>query len=354
MSQLNLVNINIVSEKQLPTPNQVVNKYPISDKAAQVVFKGREDFNNILNKTDKRIAVVIGPCSIHDEELALEYAARLKKLSDQVGDQLLIFMRVYFSKPRTTVGWKGFINDPFLDDSFQVEVGLEKARSLLLKINEIGLPTATEALDQFTPQYIGDLISWTAIGARTTESQTHREMASGLSTPVGFKNGTDGSITVAINAIKSCSSPHSFLGTDMEGRSVVMQTKGNKYSHIVLRGGATPNYDSVNVAIVEKGLVKAGLPLNIMIDCSHGNSNKDHNLQPLVFDNCINQLIEGNQSIIGLMIESNINEGNQSLSSDLSSLKYGVSITDACINWESTEQMLISGYNKLSKFRANN
>ncbi len=285
--------------------------------------------------------MVVGPCSIHDPRAAREYAARLATLAGELGDTLLLIMRVYFEKPRTTVGWKGLINDPYLDDSFHIEKGLYVARELLLEFAEMGLPAATEALDPITPQYLSDLITWAAIGARTTESQTHREMASGLSMPAGFKNGTDGSLDVAINALQSVSHPHHFLGVDPEGRISVMRTRGNRYAHVVLRGGGgRPNYDSVSIALCEKALREAGLALNIVVDCSHGNSNKDPALQTLVGEDCVNQIVEGNRSIAGLMLESNLEAGNQSIPADLAQLRYGVSVTDACIDWQSTEAAL--------------
>jgi 3-deoxy-7-phosphoheptulonate synthase len=257
-------------------------------------------------------------------------------------------MRVYFEKPRTTTGWKGLINDPHMNDSFDIEEGLQRARRVLLDINELGLPTGTEALDPISPQYLSDLIAWSAIGARTTESQTHREMASGLSTPVGFKNGTDGGLLVAVNALLSVSKPHSFLGIDQDGQVAVIRTKGNRYGHIVLRGGAKgPNYDSVTIALVEKELARNSLPANIVVDCSHANSNKDPSLQPLVMNDVVHQVIEGNQSIVGTMLESNINAGSQPIPADLSRLKYGVSVTDACIDWTSTEKLLRDARQKL-------
>jgi 3-deoxy-7-phosphoheptulonate synthase len=294
-----------------------------------------------LDGKDDRLFAVVGPCSIHDTELALEYGKRLKALADQVGKQIFIIMRVYFEKPRTTVGWKGLINDPHLNGSFDIETGLRKARKLLIKLSELGLPLATEALDPISPQYLQDTITWTAIGARTTESQTHREMSSGLSSPVGFKNGTDGSLDVAVNAMKSVVSGHAFLGINPQGQVAITKTKGNQYGHVVLRGGGgKPNYDSVSIALCEQALEKACLPTNIVVDCSHANSNKDHNVQPLVLDNIAHQIKDGNRSICGVMIESNINEGTQSIPDDLSQLKYGVSVTDACISWESTEKSL--------------
>jgi 3-deoxy-7-phosphoheptulonate synthase len=261
---------------------------------------------------------------------------------------LLVVMRVYFEKPRTAIGWKGYINDPRMDDTFRIEEGMQKAREFLLALNELGMPAGTEALDPISPQYLGDLIAWTAIGARTSESQTHREMSSGLSTPVGFKNGTDGSVEAAVNAIISASRPHSFLGINMQGRTSVVRTAGNRYGHLVLRGGGgRPNYDSVSVAIAEQGLAKAKLPQNIVIDCSHANSYKNPDRQPLVMHDVVNQIRLGNQSIIGLMIESNIEAGNQTIPEDLSQLKYGCSVTDACDDWPSTEKMLREAYDIL-------
>ena len=295
----------------------------------------------ILDRDDPRLVVVVGPCSIHDTKAAMDYAARLKKLSEEVKDSLYIVMRVYFEKPRTTIGWKGLINDPHINDSFKIEEGLHVGRQLLLDIAELGLPTATEALDPISPQYLQDLISWSAIGARTTESQTHREMASGLSSAVGFKNGTDGSLTVAINALQSVSNPHRFLGINGKGGVSVIHTRGNPYGHVVLRGGnGKPNYDSVSVTMCEKELAAAGVATNIMIDCSHANSNKSHELQPLVLDNVTNQILEGNHSIMGVMVESHIGPGNQKIPANLEDLTYGVSITDACIDWETTEDTL--------------
>jgi 3-deoxy-7-phosphoheptulonate synthase len=296
---------------------------------------------NILDRKDHRVFVVVGPCSIHDPVAGLDYARRLKALSNEVGDTLQIIMRVYFEKPRTTVGWKGYINDPFMDDSFRVDVGMEKARKFLLDVAEIGLPTGTEALDPNSPQYYGDLITWTAIGARTTESQTHREMSSGLSTPVGFKNGTSGDLSVAVNAILSASKPHSFLGLTNQGRVAIVRTKGNGYGHIVLRGGdGRPNYDTVSVAMVEQALTKAKLVNNIVVDCSHANSFKKPELQPLVMADIVNQIRLGNKSLVGVMIESNIEAGNQPIPADLSQLKYGCSVTDGCVDWNTTEKMI--------------
>ena len=341
-------NINIEPPEILITPAELKRAIPISDKARETISQGRKAIENILERKDHRIIVVVGPCSIHDLDAANEYALRLKALADKVSDSLLIVMRVYFEKPRTTVGWKGLINDPFMNDSFKITDGLHIGRKLLHDVLEIGLPTATEALDPISPQYLQDLISWSAIGARTTESQTHREMASGLSSSVGFKNGTDGSLTVAINALQSVASPHRFLGINSDGRVSIITTRGNPYAHVVLRGGnGKPNYDSVSVSICEQELEQAGIAANIMVDCSHANSNKDHNLQPLVLENVSNQILEGNNSIIGIMIESHLNGGSQKLSSNSDEMKYGVSVTDACIDWETTERSLVAMADKL-------
>ncbi|MGH1371593.1 MAG: 3-deoxy-7-phosphoheptulonate synthase [Cellvibrionaceae bacterium] len=340
--------LNIVSQEILISPDDIKKALPISDAALKVVTEGRDTVRNILEGKDHRLMVVVGPCSIHDVEAAKDYAKRLKVLAEQLKDTLFIVMRVYFEKPRTTVGWKGLINDPYLDDSFKIQEGLQIGRKLLLDVSEMGLPTATEALDPISPQYVQDLISWSAIGARTTESQTHREMASGLSSAVGFKNGTDGGLTVAINALESVSSPHRFLGINTNGQVAITHTKGNPYGHVVLRGGnGKPNYDSVSIALCEQELQNAGVSTNIMVDCSHANSNKNHDLQPLVMDNIANQIIEGNQSIIGIMVESNIGAGNQKISSNLDDLTYGVSVTDACIDWETTERTLTEMADKL-------
>ena len=335
-------NINIEQPEILVTPAELKREIPISDKARETNASGRRAIENILARKDHRIFVVVGPCSIHDLKAAHEYAAKLKVLADKVSDTLLIVMRVYFEKPRTTTGWKGLINDPFMNDSFKITDGLHIGRQLLHDILEIGLPTATEALDPISPQYMQDLITWSAIGARTTESQTHREMASGLSSSVGFKNGTDGSLTVAINALQSVASPHRFLGINSDGRVSVITTKGNPYAHVVLRGGnGKPNYDSVSVSICEQELSSEGITPNIMVDCSHANSNKDHNLQPLVLENVANQILEGNTSIIGAMVESHLKGGNQKLSSNPDEMAYGISVTDACIDWDTTEASIL-------------
>ncbi|NBA93698.1 3-deoxy-7-phosphoheptulonate synthase [Pseudomonas sp. R5(2019)] len=348
MADLPIDDLNVASNETLITPDQLKKEIPLSATALQTVTGGREVVRNILDGKDHRLFVVVGPCSIHDIKAAHEYADRLKALAEEVSDTLYLVMRVYFEKPRTTVGWKGLINDPYLDDSFKIQDGLHIGRQLLLDLAEKGLPTATEALDPISPQYLQDLISWSAIGARTTESQTHREMASGLSSAVGFKNGTDGGLTVAINALQSVSSPHRFLGINQEGGVSIVTTKGNAYGHVVLRGGnGKPNYDSVSVALCEQALKKAGIRPNIMVDCSHANSNKDPALQPLVMENVANQILEGNQSIIGLMVESHLNWGAQSIPKNLDDLQYGVSITDACIDWTATETTLRSMHAKL-------
>jgi len=349
---MSLENTNITSLERLVTPKQFKQQYPINESIEAHVEKSRATLRNILDRKDNRLIVVVGPCSVHDTKAAIEYAKRLSKLANELKDDLFIVMRVYFEKPRTTVGWKGLINDPYLDGSFQIEKGMSLGRDLMIKINELGLPIANEALDPISPQYMQDLISWSAIGARTTESQTHREMASGLSVPIGFKNGTDGGLEVAINALQSASNGHSFLGIDGEGKVSIVHSSGNQYSHVVLRGGGgKPNYDSVNVRLTERELRASNLPVNIMIDCSHANSSKDPELQPLVLDNVAQQILEGNQSIIGVMLESHLKAGNQKLTDDKSQLEYGMSITDGCISWETTEKSLRQLAKKLSGFK---
>ncbi|CAM4128693.1 3-deoxy-7-phosphoheptulonate synthase [Vibrio neonatus] len=347
MQRSELSNVNISQEQILITPNELKAKIPLSETARQFIQQSRETIANIVDKKDHRLLVVCGPCSIHDVEAAKEYAKRLKALSEVVGDQILLVMRVYFEKPRTTVGWKGLINDPHLDGSFDIEHGLHIARKLLVELADMGIPLATEALDPISPQYLADTFSWSAIGARTTESQTHREMASGLSMPVGFKNGTDGSLSTAINAMQAASSSHRFIGINRAGQVALLTTKGNPDGHVILRGGKQTNYDSVSVRECEEELAKAGLDAALMIDCSHANSRKDYRRQPLVAADAIQQIREGNKSIIGLMIESNINEGNQGTDIPLDQLQYGVSITDACINWDSTEALLLKAREEL-------
>ena len=335
-----LDNLNVEQQEVLITPEELKSKLPVSESVRLAINGYRETVRNIVDRRESRLLVVVGPCSIHDVAAAKEYAQRLKTLSDEIADQVFIVMRAYFEKPRSTVGWKGLINDPYLDDSFKVAQGLHIGRQLLLDLSEMGLPLATEALDPITPQYLQDLISWSAIGARTTESQTHREMASGLSCPVGFKNGTDGSLGVAINALQSVANPHRFLGISPEGQVSVVHTKGNAHAHIVLRGGSNgPNYSAEHIANCEAALAKLDLTQSIMIDCSHANSNKDHRQQRNVVDAVRAQFDEGNQSITGLMIESHLNAGNQSIN-NAGGLDYGVSITDACIDWQETEELL--------------
>lgn len=347
MTQNNPANHNDIDdvniEKFIPliTPAQLKSDCPLSDKAYQTVLHGRQTIQNILDGKDKRLLIVVGPCSIHDVKAAHEYADKLKVLAEEVKDTLFIVMRVYFEKPRTTVGWKGLINDPDMNDSFDIEKGLRTARKLLLDLNEKGLPCATEALDPNTPQYIQDLISWSAIGARTTESQTHREMSSGLSCPVGFKNGTDGSMTVAVNAMQAVQSGHSFLGLSADGQVCIIRSKGNPYAHVVLRGGnGQPNYDETAVAQAENELAKGKTNGKIMIDSSHANSGKDPYLQPMVIQNIAEQIEKGNKSIMGLMIESHLKGGRQDLKGDPSNLEYGKSITDGCLDWDSTAAAL--------------
>lgn len=350
MSVAQTENLNIATVDHMPSPEEIKARVPLSEQAAATVLAGRKVLADILEGRDKRIFVVVGPCSIHDPVAGLDYARRLKALADEVSDTMLLVMRVYFEKPRTSTGWKGFINDPFMDDSFRIDVGMEKARRFLLDVCEIGLPTATEALDPNAPQYYGDLVGWTAIGARTSESQTHREMASGLSTPVGFKNATDGDLDVAINGIISAAHPHSFLGINGQGQSAILRTRGNPYGHVVLRGGGgRPNYDTVSVSLAEQALAKAKLPVNVVIDCSHANSWKKPELQPLVMKDVIHQIREGNRSVVGLMIESNIEAGNQPIPADLSQLKYGCSVTDACVGWDTTADMIRSAHTVLKE-----
>jgi 3-deoxy-7-phosphoheptulonate synthase len=341
MTTLEIDNINVSAFDPMPSPEEIHARLPLSARAARLVMHGREVLRNILDRRDPRLLVIVGPCSIHDPVAGLDYAQRLKALADEVSETLYLVMRVYFEKPRTTTGWKGYINDPDMDDSFHVDQGMTKARAFLLQLAELGLPAGTEALDPISPQYLGDLISWTAIGARTTESQTHREISSGLSTPVGFKNGTNGDVGIAVNAIVSASRPHSFLGINGQGRTSIVRTRGNRYGHLVLRGGdGRPNYDTVSVQIAEQALLKAGLPTNIVVDCSHANSYKKQEWQPLVMADVVNQVRLGNQSLVGMMIESNLVGGNQAIPEDLAQLRYGCSVTDACVDWETTEKMI--------------
>jgi len=346
---MNLDNTNIRKLERLITPAELKDQIPLNENLASRILASRTTIRRILDRKDPRLIVIAGPCSVHDPAAAIEYAEQLSALSKQLEQQLYVVMRVYFEKPRTTVGWKGLINDPDLDGSFNIEKGLSIGRQLMLELTKLGLPIANEALDPISPQYMQDLISWSAIGARTTESQTHREMASGLSVPIGFKNGTDGSLSVAINALQSVNSGHSFLGIDHRGQVAVIHSTGNQHAHIVLRGGGgKANYDSVSIALTEKALLENNLPVNIMVDCSHENSNKDHTLQPLVLENVSNQILEGNQNIIGVMLESHLRAGNQKLGEDKSQLDYGRSITDGCIDWQTTAQILTALHDKLA------
>ena len=344
-----LNDIHVNSEDVLITPDQLRDELPLSEKGRDFVKAARKVIANIIHKRDPRLLVVSGPCSVHDVEAAKEYARELKNLHDKHQDSLYIVMRVYFEKPRTTVGWKGLINDPHMDGSFDVESGLRKARELLIYLTELGLPLATEALDPISPQYLAELFSWSAIGARTTESQTHREMASGLSMPIGFKNGTNGSLDVAINALQSAASSHRFMGINRQGQVALIKTSGNPDGHVILRGGKQPNYDSVNISECEQVLAKHDLEPGIVVDCSHGNSNKDYRRQPLVATNVFNQIVEGNKSIIGIMLESNIKAGNQSSELATADMEYGVSVTDACIDLDSTKTLLAQADAMLSE-----
>ncbi len=336
-----LENINVERLQVLMTPERLKREWPASKAARASVAQARRSINGVLSRDDPRLLVVVGPCSIHDARAAKDYGERLAALSCEVEDALLLVMRAYFEKPRTTVGWKGLINDPYLDDSFRVADGLQIARRLLLELAELGLPLSTEALDPITPQYLQDLISWSAIGARTSESQTHREMASGLSSAVGFKNGTDGSLNAAINALASVAEPHRFLGINPAGQVAVIETRGNPNAHMVLRGGANgPNYDRASVRACQAAMHRAGLRPTIMVDCSHANSGKDPAAQPAVARNVLGQVREGDGSIVGIMLESHIHGGSQRIPDNPDELRYGVSVTDGCIDWPTTEALL--------------
>jgi 3-deoxy-7-phosphoheptulonate synthase len=336
--------------RKLLEPGKLKEELAISPAAHETVLAGRGAIDRILRKKDKRLLVIVGPCSIHDEKAAYEYAEKLQTVREQVQESLFVIMRVYFEKPRTSVGWKGLINDPRLDGTCDIMEGLRKARVILLRINEIGVPAATEFLETITPQYVADLVSWACIGARTTESQTHRELASGLSMAVGFKNGTDGNMSAAINGIVAAKTGQSFLGIDQNGHTCIVQTNGNPLAHIVLRGGQKPNYDPISIEQARLNLIQKGLPETIMVDCSHGNSMKKFQGQGIVMRSVIDQYIAGNDALIGLMLESNLFEGNQKFTGDLNALKYGVSITDECISWETTERLLLTAAEKLANF----
>lgn len=341
-------NLKIKSITPIIAPTDLRQVFPISDESSACVSASRAAIIRILRGEDRRLMVVVGPCSIHDPKGALEYAERLAVLAREVSEELLLVMRVYFEKPRTTVGWKGLINDPDMNGSHLISKGLGIARSLLCKITEMGLPVATEMLDPITPEYLADLLSWGAIGARTTESQTHREMASGLSFPIGFKNGTDGNLQIAIDAMKAALHSHSFLGVNRDGLTSIVQTTGNPDVHMVLRGGnKRPNYSPEDIEKTEQMISKAGLHPTMMVDCSHGNSEKKFELQPQVLKSVVDQIAAGNRSISGVMIESYLKEGNQPMPKDLSTLAYGVSITDSCIDWATTEACLREAHARL-------
>ncbi|GIU45347.1 3-deoxy-7-phosphoheptulonate synthase AroG [Shewanella colwelliana] len=331
--------VRINKIKELLPPIAILERFPATENASATVFNARKNIHNILKHRDDRLLVVVGPCSIHDPVAALEYGKRLAPLREKYKDQLEIVMRVYFEKPRTTVGWKGLINDPYMDNSFKLNDGLRTARKLLLDLNDAGVPTAGEFLDMITPQYVADLMCWGAIGARTTESQVHRELASGLSCPVGFKNGTDGTIKVAIDAIGAASAPHHFLSVTKFGHSAIVSTNGNPDCHIILRGGKEPNYSAVHVKAITEDLNKAGLDTNIMVDFSHANSSKQFKRQMVVAEDVAGQLSAGEKAIFGVMVESHLVEGRQDYIEG-EPLRYGQSITDACIGWDDTEQLL--------------
>lgn len=347
--QIQTDNVRVAALTPLATPDELKAELPVTDTAAETIFQSRQTIRNILSGEDHRLLIITGPCSIHDTELAYDFARRLKALADEIDDRLFIVMRTYFEKPRTTVGWKGLINDPHLDGTNDIQGGLRKAREVLLTISDMGLPTATEMLDPIVPQYLADLVAWASIGARTTESQTHREMASGLSMPVGFKNSTDGNLQIAINALLSAQNPHHFLGIDPSGRTCVVETRGNDAGHIILRGGTNgPNFDSVNVASAEEQLRKAGLSPRLVIDCSHANSNKQYELQEKVLRDIVRQRLDETNAIVGAMLESNIKGGRQDMPKDGAPLEYGVSITDPCLDWDTTERALRYAHTRLA------
>ncbi|MEQ8230855.1 MAG: 3-deoxy-7-phosphoheptulonate synthase [Gammaproteobacteria bacterium] len=335
-----LENRNVASLTPLMSPATLHERLPLGAAEAAFIDRTRRDLGGIIAGRDARFVVVVGPCSIHDLVAARDYLARLRALASEIGDRVLVVMRVYFEKPRTTIGWKGLVNDPQMNDTFDIESGLTLARSFLLELAECGMPAATEALDPIVPQYFGDLVSWYAIGARTTESQTHREMASGLSAPCGFKNATDGNVQVAVQAMQAARSPHAFLGIDGDGRTAVVRTRGNPDLHVILRGGRAPNYDAQAVSASVEALAQAGLQPAVMVDCSHGNSAKDAARQPAVAREVVAQRAAGQRALVGIMLESNLEFGNQPLGKDVSQLRYGVSITDACIDWKTTETLL--------------
>ena len=342
-------NVNVREFAPLTSPAELAERFPLSAAAREAVAGGREQIKRVLAGEDSRLLCVVGPCSIHDERAAHDYAGKLKAVADDCGETLLVVMRVYFEKPRTTVGWKGLISDPGLNEKFDMAEGLRKARRILLGIADLGLPAATEMLEPITPQYIADLISLASIGARTTESPCHRQMSSGLSMPVGYKNGTDGSLQTALNAMTAARAGHSFLGVDPDGRNCIVRTNGNPWGHLILRGGADgPNYDAASIKRAMDGLEHGGLPPRFLVDCSHANSGKDPLRQPDVWRDVLGQRLDGNDSIIGLMLESNLFEGRQDLTSDPADLRYGVSVTDGCLGWDATEALLRETHAKLS------
>ena len=349
MSHPHLENINIESVLPLISPREMKAALPLSPAVIQTIRNGRETLEHILDGDDPRLFVVVGPCSIHNLDAAEEYATKLKALADEISSTIFVVMRVYFEKPRSSIGWKGLINDPYMNDTFHIEEGIRMARHFLIRVAEIGLPAATELLDVLMPQYIGDLISWNVIGARTAEAQTHREIASGISTPIGFKNGTDGSLDAAINSVRSAMGPHHFLGVTEEGLPAVFSTTGNAYPHVVLRGGKKPNYDAESVAACEKALRDAHLPQNIMIDCSHANSAKKPDRQVLVFQDVLRQIESGTRCIRGLMLESNLEGGSQPMSANPARLNPRQSVTDPCIDWPTTQQILRNAHQRLTK-----
>jgi 3-deoxy-7-phosphoheptulonate synthase len=341
-------NLNIESITPFEPPNAFLRRLPATPAISETVNRSREEIGAILNGEDDRMVMLVGPCSIHDETAGIEYAQRLAKLADRLNDRIAIVMRVYFEKPRTTIGWKGFINDPHMNGTFDVSHGLARARQFMLDVVDMGLPIATEWLDPITPQYLADVVSWGAIGARTVESQTHRQLASGLSMPIGFKNGTGGTIQIAVDALLAARTQHVFFGVDGDGRSSIVKTSGNPAGHIVLRGGKTgPNYDAESVDSAIEALRASGENPNVVIDCSHANSNKDHNLQPVAFRDVMAQRSAGNRHIVGMMLESHLFEGAQSVPADPSQLRYGVSITDACVGWDTTKDLLTEAWEGL-------
>lgn len=350
MTETAVRDVNVLKTEQLLPPSDLADALPITARAHQTVLRGRREIQAILRGEGSRFIVIAGPCSIHDEDAALEYARRLAELGRRYEDRMLVAMRVYFEKPRTTVGWKGLLYDPHMNDTFDITSGLEKGRKLLLDVAEMGMPAATEFLDPIVPQYLADLISWVAIGARTTESQTHRQMASGLSMPVGFKNGTDGSTKIAVDAMVSARARHGFLGIDRSGHTSIIHTAGNPYGHLVLRGAnGGPNFDSASVAAAQRQLREGGVPMQILVDCSHGNCDKDYTKMHLAFESVVDQRVRGNAGVIGVMLESNINPGSQKINGDPSKLDYGVSITDPCIGWDETQELLGWAYARLGE-----